>query len=342
MTSLMLIGEVSKITGISVRMLRHYDKIGLVSPHERSHSGYRHYTDQDLVRLFHVEGLRSLGLQLAEIITVMDDPSFNVSELIDELVAASYSRLEQEEELLGRLVKIQASKPDNLSEVLRTIALMRGFAAVDPSQRQRIALSMTDVGKEEIGLLLEAALNESDPNAAGALGWAVACSNHETLTVLASALDTDNALQRRRAMEMLVKMNSPAALSVAAEAIDNSDPHIQARAAIIRAFNGDLEMVPVLIGLITYGRDDIAASEALAHLGCTYLAQHGDTEGIVAEIIEAMGSGVMESQASQSCRRLTAALGMIPGQAAEDTLRLLAKDTDSGVAATAIFALQRR
>ena len=62
----------------------------------------------------------------------------------------------------------------------------------------------------------------------------------------------------------------------------------------------------------------------------------------MAEIIEAMGSGVMESQASQSCRRLTAALGMIPGQAAEDTLRLLAKDTDSGVAATAIFALQRR
>lgn len=342
MTSRMLIGEVSKITGISVRMLRHYDKIGLVSPHQRSHSGYRHYTDQDLVRLFHVEGLRSLGLQLAEIITVMDDPSFNVSELIDELVAASYKRLEQEEELLGRLVKIQASKPENLSEMLRTIALMRGFAAVDPSQRQRIALSMTDVGKEEIGLLLEAALNESDPNAAGALGWAVARSNDETLTVLASALNTGSALQRRRAMEMLMKMNSPAALSVIAEAIDNTDPHIQARAVIIRAFNGDLGMVPVLIELITYGRDDIAASEALAHLAGTYLAEHGDTEGITAEIIEAMGSGVMESQASQSCRRLTAALGMIPGQAAEDTLRLLAKDTDPGVAATAIFALQRR
>jgi hypothetical protein len=342
MTERMLIGEVSEITGISVRMLRHYDKIGLVSPHERSHSGYRHYTDQDLVRLFHVEGLRSLGLQLGEIITVMDDPSFNVSRLIDELVAASQSRLEQEEKLLGWLMKIQASKPGNVSEVLHIIALIRGFAAVDPSQRQRIALSMTDVGKEEIGLLLEAALNEPDPNAAGALGWAVARSNDQTLTILAKALTTGSALQRRRAMEMLVKMDSLAARSVVAEAIENPDPHIRARAAIIRAFNGDLEMVPVLIKLIAHGRDDIAASEALAHLARPYFAQHGDAEGITTEIIKTMGNAGMGSQASQSRRRLTAALGMIPGQAAADALRLLAEDTDSGVAATAIFALQRR
>ena len=55
-----------------------------------------------------------------------------------------------------------------------------------------------------------------------------------------------------------------------------------------------------------------------------------------------MGNVGLGSQASHRRRRLTAALGMIPGKAAEDALRLLAEDTDSGVAATAIFALRRR
>lgn len=62
----MLIGEVSARTGLSRRMLRHYDELGLVSPSARSSSGYRVYSREDLSRLLHVESLRSLGMSLAD------------------------------------------------------------------------------------------------------------------------------------------------------------------------------------------------------------------------------------------------------------------------------------
>ncbi|VEI01890.1 Copper export regulator [Acidipropionibacterium jensenii] len=58
----MLIGEVSQRSGVSVRMLRHYDRIGLMSPSGRTSTGYRRYEPDDLRRLFRVESLRTLGV----------------------------------------------------------------------------------------------------------------------------------------------------------------------------------------------------------------------------------------------------------------------------------------
>ena len=47
----MLIGEVARHTGLSNRMLRHYDSLGLVRPTGRTSGGYREYSDADLERL---------------------------------------------------------------------------------------------------------------------------------------------------------------------------------------------------------------------------------------------------------------------------------------------------
>lgn len=44
----MLIGEVAERSGISSRMLRHYDRTGVVSPSGRTAGGYRYYTDEEL------------------------------------------------------------------------------------------------------------------------------------------------------------------------------------------------------------------------------------------------------------------------------------------------------
>ncbi|NUT51024.1 MAG: MerR family DNA-binding transcriptional regulator, partial [Saccharothrix sp.] len=60
----MLSGDVSRHSGVSTRMLRHYDALGLVRPTGRTVGGYREYSAEDVRRIFHVEGLRSLGLSL--------------------------------------------------------------------------------------------------------------------------------------------------------------------------------------------------------------------------------------------------------------------------------------
>ncbi|MDB4896575.1 MAG: MerR family transcriptional regulator, partial [Firmicutes bacterium] len=68
---------VAELTGITVRMLHHYDKIGLLKPAQVSAAGYRLYTDRDLERLQQVLFFRELGFALAEIKAIVDSPGFD-------------------------------------------------------------------------------------------------------------------------------------------------------------------------------------------------------------------------------------------------------------------------
>lgn len=66
------IGEAAKITGLTSETLRHYDRIGLVQPHEKDHwTGYRYYSEQEIVRLNTVQALRLMDLSLKEIKEVL-------------------------------------------------------------------------------------------------------------------------------------------------------------------------------------------------------------------------------------------------------------------------------
>lgn len=60
------IGEVAEATGISVPTLRHYDSVGLVSPSERTPSGYRLYSDTDFSRLHLIRRMKPLGFSLED------------------------------------------------------------------------------------------------------------------------------------------------------------------------------------------------------------------------------------------------------------------------------------
>lgn len=60
-------GELARMTSVSVRTLRFYDKVGLLSPSARTPSGYRLYSEADLVRLQQILALKYLGFSLEEI-----------------------------------------------------------------------------------------------------------------------------------------------------------------------------------------------------------------------------------------------------------------------------------
>lgn len=63
----MNIGHASSATGVSQRMIRHYEKIGLIAPPSRRESGYRAYADADLHRLRFIANARDLGFPIEEI-----------------------------------------------------------------------------------------------------------------------------------------------------------------------------------------------------------------------------------------------------------------------------------
>jgi MerR family transcriptional regulator, thiopeptide resistance regulator len=64
--------EFASRAGVTVRALHHYDRLGLLKPSGRTGSGYRLYTDRDLVRLEQIVVLKFLGLPLKQIRDLLD------------------------------------------------------------------------------------------------------------------------------------------------------------------------------------------------------------------------------------------------------------------------------
>lgn len=63
----MNIGAASQASGVSQRMMRHYEEIGLIPPPLRRDSGYRDYSDADVHRLRFIANARDLGFSIEEI-----------------------------------------------------------------------------------------------------------------------------------------------------------------------------------------------------------------------------------------------------------------------------------
>jgi DNA-binding transcriptional MerR regulator len=97
------VGQVAERSGVTVRTLHHYDEIGLLRPGRRSASGYRLYTEDDLVRLQHVVVYRRLGFPLEEVAVLLDDPAADVAAHLRRQRAAVTSRLDELTELVAAI-----------------------------------------------------------------------------------------------------------------------------------------------------------------------------------------------------------------------------------------------
>lgn len=118
---MMTVKKVSDLTGVSVRTLQYYDKIGLLSPSELTDAGYRLYDDTALERLQQILLFRELEFPLKEIKAILDSPNFD-----------SKKALSQQIELL----ELKKQHLENLINFARGIKMI-GVRAVDFSAFDR-------------------------------------------------------------------------------------------------------------------------------------------------------------------------------------------------------------
>ncbi|MFI7101740.1 MerR family transcriptional regulator [Streptomyces sp. NPDC050161] len=99
------VGRLAEASGLTVRTLHHWDTIGLLSPSQRTTGGHREYTEEDLVRLYQVLALRSLGLAL-DTIAVCLDAGVDPERLVRDHLAGVEASIAALGVLRARLVRL--------------------------------------------------------------------------------------------------------------------------------------------------------------------------------------------------------------------------------------------
>ena len=180
------IHDLAKLAGVSTRTLRWYHQIGLLRPCRTAENGYRLYSAAEVNRLQHILFYRALGVELAQIGRMLDDPAFDrmaalrghLAALrdertrIDALIDTVAQTIESEErnEIMMDEQKFECFKRDalrkNEAEYGRESREKYGDAAVDASNRRLLSLSPAEYAEwqrlgDEIRTRLAAAVREN-------------------------------------------------------------------------------------------------------------------------------------------------------------------------------------
>lgn len=101
------VNEVSKLTGVSVRTLHHYDAIGLLKPAAVTDAGYRLYDDAALIRLQQILLFRELEFPLKEIQRILESPNFDRNRALEQQITLLTLKKEHLENLIDLARGIQ-------------------------------------------------------------------------------------------------------------------------------------------------------------------------------------------------------------------------------------------
>lgn len=109
----MKIGEFAKRSGVTVKTLLHYDKIGLLKPSLKTQAGYRIYCDEDFIKLQQIITLKFIGLSLEEIKQLINEKNQNIENIISVQTRALEEKKKHIETVITALNKAEKQIQNN-------------------------------------------------------------------------------------------------------------------------------------------------------------------------------------------------------------------------------------
>lgn len=104
--------EFAALTGVTVRALHHYDRIGLLRPSGRTGAGYRLYGEHDFARLQQIATLKFIGLPLKQIKQLLERNTLDLVETLHlqrEIIEGQRLRLDRALRAIERAERLAAS-----------------------------------------------------------------------------------------------------------------------------------------------------------------------------------------------------------------------------------------
>ncbi|WP_068774898.1 MerR family transcriptional regulator [Paenibacillus sp. FJAT-26967] len=142
-----LVGELSAKTGVTIRTLHYYDRVGLLQPARQSDTGYRIYDSTDILKLQEIFVLKEMGFSLSAIKNILDQNNRNSKsetreDVWKEAIISQISSLRDEqrrlfriEQLLqGSLYSIEVNDEVRLEEMLHFI---KEIQTIEPENKNK-------------------------------------------------------------------------------------------------------------------------------------------------------------------------------------------------------------
>lgn len=105
---MMTVHEVSRLSGVTIRALQYYDRIGLLRPTAVTEAGYRLYDDAALLTLQQILLFRELEFSLGDIKRILNDPNFDRDRAIEQQIRL----LKLKRERLDRIIDLAQKQKD--------------------------------------------------------------------------------------------------------------------------------------------------------------------------------------------------------------------------------------
>ncbi|MDP3560152.1 MAG: MerR family transcriptional regulator [Legionellaceae bacterium] len=135
------VNKLARLSGVSSRTLRFYDKIGLLKPAFYGENQYRYYEEEQLLMLQQILFFRELGFPLSDIQRIIECDDFNKIESLNTHKSLLQSSLEKTEKLIKTIDKTISHLRGKV--IMHDAEMFDGF---DPKKQQEHEKYMLDTG----------------------------------------------------------------------------------------------------------------------------------------------------------------------------------------------------